>query len=279
MCSAIPLRIAVIGSNDSPAAGSPASATGAGAGFGAAGAAGAARRSGRGLRLRGRCGRSCGLRLRDGAGAGAGGASGSEPLGGACPPPSTNARMSFFVTRPPAPVPCTALVSTPCSDAIRATTGETNVRPLPSACPAAGSAQGGRRCRRRRRRRRLRRLGRGRLGRVGRVLGRRLGRRFGGRRFRGCRRGHLGAFRSDHREHGADLDRLAFLHEDLRDDALARARHLGVDLVGRDLEQRLVARDRLAFLLEPLRDRPLRDGHAHLRHDDLDLCLRSHQLS
>ena len=29
-------------------------------------------------------------------------------------------------------------------------------------------------------------------------------------------------------------------HEDLRDDALAGARHLGVDLVGRDLEQRLV---------------------------------------
>src|SRR5919205_767818 len=48
--------------------------------------------------------------------------------------------MSFFVTRPPAPVPATWLGSTPCSDAIRATTGETNALPLPL---AAGAAAGG----------------------------------------------------------------------------------------------------------------------------------------
>ncbi len=41
--------------------------------------------------------------------------------------------MSFFVTRPPVPVPCTAWGSTPCSEAILATTGETKVRPLPDA--------------------------------------------------------------------------------------------------------------------------------------------------
>ena len=39
--------------------------------------------------------------------------------------------MSFFVTRPPRPVPGTAAGSTSCSAAMRATTGETNVRPLP----------------------------------------------------------------------------------------------------------------------------------------------------
>ncbi len=51
--------------------------------------------------------------------------------------------MSFFVTRPPVPVPCTAVGSTPCSDAIRATTGETKVRPLPdSGAGAAGWAAG-----------------------------------------------------------------------------------------------------------------------------------------
>ena len=41
--------------------------------------------------------------------------------------------MSFFVTRPPVPVPGTALGSTPCSAAIRATTGDTKVRPFPDA--------------------------------------------------------------------------------------------------------------------------------------------------
>ncbi len=45
-----------------------------------------------------------------------------------------------------------------------------------------------------------------------------------------------------------------------------RRRHLGVDLVGRDLEQRLVERDLVALLLEPLQDRSLDDGLAELRH-------------
>src|SRR6187551_966901 len=48
--------------------------------------------------------------------------------------------MSFLVTRPPRPVPGTALTSTPCSAAIRATTGETNV--LPSAPPSVGAGAG-----------------------------------------------------------------------------------------------------------------------------------------
>src|SRR6188472_2776548 len=48
--------------------------------------------------------------------------------------------MSFFVTRPPEPVPGTWDGSTPCSDAIRATTGDTNAFPLPD---GAGAAAGG----------------------------------------------------------------------------------------------------------------------------------------
>ena len=68
----------------------------------------------------------------------------------------------------------------------------------------------------------------------------------------------------------ADGHRLALLNEDLLDDAGAGARNLGVDLVGRDLEQRLVGLDRFTLLLQPLEDRPLRDGHAHLGHDDVD---------
>src|SRR3954471_18895900 len=49
--------------------------------------------------------------------------------------------MSFFVTRPPVPVPATVLGSTPCSDAIRATTGETNVRPFPDGAPSPVGAE------------------------------------------------------------------------------------------------------------------------------------------
>ena len=46
--------------------------------------------------------------------------------------------MSFFVTRPPVPVPGTWDGSIPCSEAIRATTGETN--DLPFSPGATGSA-------------------------------------------------------------------------------------------------------------------------------------------
>ena len=81
---------------------------------------------------------------------------------------------------------------------------------------------------------------------------------------------------ADPRERRADLDRLALLDEDLRQRARCGARHLGVDLVGRDLEQRLVRLDVLALLLQPAGDRPLGDGHAHLRHHDVDCGLGGH---
>ena len=60
---------------------------------------------------------------------------------------------------------------------------------------------------------------------------------------RGCVAADGGA---DHRDDAVDRDRLAFLDADLRDDAGRRRRNLRVDLVGRDLEQRLVAIDRVA---------------------------------
>src|SRR5207244_2073570 len=99
----------------------------------------------------------------------------------------------------------------------------------------------------------------------------RLGRRLGRRSLR--------PGRHDHRELRPDIDRLAFLNEDLLHDPLAGARDFGVDLVRRDLQQRLVGRDLLALLLEPLRDRPLRDGDAHLGHDDVDRLRGGHQYS
>ena len=57
----------------------------------------------------------------------------------------------------------------------------------------------------------------------------------------------------------------------LRQGAFERRRDLGVDLVGDDLEERLVLGDVVAGLLEPLADRPLGHalaelGHRHLGH-------------
>ena len=75
----------------------------------------------------------------------------------------------------------------------------------------------------------------------------------------------------DHGDLGVVRDGGAFLGEDLLEHARERRRHLGVDLVGDDLEERLVLRDRIARLLQPLADRPLGHalaelGHRHLGH-------------
>jgi hypothetical protein len=60
------------------------------------------------------------------------------------------------------------------------------------------------------------------------------------------------------------------LDEELRDRPARRRRDLGVDLVGRDLDDRLALLDLVAFGDVPLEDRALGDRLAHLGHDDLN---------
>src|SRR3989442_1668228 len=69
---------------------------------------------------------------------------------------------------------------------------------------------------------------------------------FGGRGRRG------GAVR-DPRDHGVDPHRLTFLDQHLGQRPGGRRRNFGIDLIGRDLEEGLVALDMLALLLQPLR--------------------------
>jgi hypothetical protein len=106
-------------------------------------------------------------------------------------------------------------------------------------------------------RRRFRRLGRL----------RRLHRRLAGRGHRG--RGRFGAGFPDHRDHAVDGDGLAFLDADLGHHAGGRRRDLRVDLVGGDLEQRLVAIDLVADLLDPADDRAFGNRLAHLGHHNI----------
>ena len=62
------------------------------------------------------------------------------------------------------------------------------------------------------------------------------------------------------------VDGVALLHQDLGQDALGRRRHLGVDLVGGHLEERLVPGHLVADRLEPLGDGALGHRLAQLRH-------------
>ncbi len=62
----------------------------------------------------------------------------------------------------------------------------------------------------------------------------------------------------------------AFLHLDVAQRAGCRRGNLGVNLVGGDLKEGLVAGDGVAGLLEPLGERAFGDGFAHLGHNDVD---------
>ena len=203
MCSAMPRRIAVTGSRLSPSA-----ACGCGLGPAAAGGGG-----------EGACGAGGGAI----GGAGAGSSTFAVGADTGC---ATKARISCFVTRPPRPVPAICAGSTPCSAAMRATTGETNARPpLPDGCCA------------------LRARAPGGASDHGDGLG--LGAGSGAGSGAGAGSAALPPICASFVPTGTVSPSL---DEDLRERAGGRARHLGVDLVGRDLQQRLVGLDRVAFL-------------------------------
>ena len=83
-----------------------------------------------------------------------------------------------------------------------------------------------------------------------------------------------GSVRVELGERLADLDDVVGLGEDLRDRAAGGGGDLGVDLVGRDLDDGLALLDELALVLDPLEDRPLGDRLAHRGHLDVDDCRR-----
>ena len=64
----------------------------------------------------------------------------------------------------------------------------------------------------------------------------------------------------------ADLHGVVGRDQQLRDRAADRGRHLGVDLVGRDLDHGVALGDRVALGHVPLEHGALGDGFAHLRH-------------
>ena len=80
--------------------------------------------------------------------------------------------------------------------------------------------------------------------------------------------------RLEPRDHRLHRHRLALRDENLGEHAARRRRNLGVDLVRRDLEHRLVALHLVADLLQPLRQRAFGDRLAHLGHDDVYACHR-----
>ncbi|OUD85558.1 hypothetical protein BC477_14195 [Clavibacter michiganensis subsp. michiganensis] len=96
------------------------------------------------------------------------------------------------------------------------------------------------------------------------VLGGLLGRRLRLRCVGGLLRGRVAATGAvaDAHQHGAHLDGLVLLDEDLLDHAGDRRGDLGVDLVGRHLEQGLVDLDVVADVLEPTGHRALGDALA-----------------
>ena len=205
-------------------------------------------------------------------------------------PPPRNTSTSRLVTRPPRPVPGICAMSSPCSATMRATTGDMNecrsrLSPLASAA-GAGAARRGRADDRHRLE--VRRVGGGGRRDVGRPAAARapapdrrpgpgaVGRRggaAGGRSAGAAERGAGGrraAARVDHGDARAHVDGLALGHEQLADGAGRGRGDLGVDLVGRDLDDRLVRLHGLADLLAPGDDRALGHADSHLRHDDID---------
>jgi len=84
----------------------------------------------------------------------------------------------------------------------------------------------------------------------------------------GCTRTRARAIADDSYDR-VDLYSFAFLHKDVLNDAGGRRGNFCIDLIGRNLKQRLVALDAVAFLFEPLCERTFKNAFAHLGHDDL----------
>ena len=94
---------------------------------------------------------------------------------------------------------------------------------------------------------------------------------FGARLDRAVRRAGIGAgARSNATQHRADRHSLVGLDEDLLDRARHWGGHLGIDLVGGDLDQRVVDGDGVARLHPPFEDGALGHRIAHLRERDVD---------
>ena len=258
---AITLRIVDIGSTTSSPRG------------GGAAAAPAWRRSApaRARRGGGRCGRGRAPRR------------GGRSRGGAAAAPPRCSSTSFLVTRPPRPLPAICVMSRPCSATMRATTGDMNERR--SRLSPFASASGSRGARRRgaddRHRLEVRRVGRGGGATSGAsaAQGRRRApapRPPGPRRQRAARR--RGAARRAPPPPPVSITAMRVptstvspsADEQLVHGARGGRRDLGVDLVGRDLDDRLVRLHGLADLLAPGDDRALGHADSHLRHDDID---------
>ena len=91
-----------------------------------------------------------------------------------------------------------------------------------------------------------------------------MARRLGGRRGRfggGSRRAFI-----DLPEQRADRDGFAILGDDVAERACGRGRDFDGDLVGLELDQRLIDRDGVAGLLEPTADGGFGHGFAERRH-------------
>ena len=146
--------------------------------------------------------------------------------------------MSSRVTRPPEPVPESWRRSTLCSAASLRTSGDEGTRSPDGGATGSGGSRRGFRGHRRRRRWRY---------------------------SSGC-----GAITTDDGDNVIDLDGFARLGLDVGEYAAGRSGDFGIHFVGGDFKERLVAGDLVADLLEPLGDGALKDGFAHLGHDNFD---------
>ncbi len=158
------------------------------------------------------------------------GASAVGDAAAGAPSPSTAASTSSFVTRPRGPVPFSEPRSMPCAPAMRAATGVAFSAPFPAGAGTVSTFSAA-----------------GATGPAGAPAPAAI------------------------RHTTVPTDTVSSgSNEDLRDRSRDGSRQLGVDLVGGDLDQRVVHRHRVAGLDEPLQHGALGHGVAHLRDGHVD---------